>query len=762
MTILSSAAEAAVRVMRGESDLETIRVAIKDWRLARALALSNSASPTARTIAALQAGLPALLDESDLADPAVHAFVRSVIDMNGYDDALSLWLKVAPAGWSAGHVTAIMDAMQRGACFPDIAAALIGPSDDAVNAIMKSVNIETVIRQWGRADPNTPTAWMARVSPNAWRRLHGMLLRDRHLFSSCIPWLPPEAIPSTAHIFIPDALDAFADASPVARARHASLLSRMLQTALPEHLGALTRLALVARRKDVWRRVQDLANESPDMAVTVVVAAPWSDLPDHVRKDMLNAAKRSDICAAIAAARGRSAHAPVTNVSATAFFAALNPVVWDALPPDAQRQWLDALPVDETHLAIRSLGLRTEFLARARLNNDLVIAARRHAPDAAALCTALFPVSLFDVDVITAPLLIAAMPETPPDPGAFFCIAAQQSPPDIIARARAALRTPSDLAVAVTVQRFTSRPHWVYDRCAALHHALRGRTWSDVSSPLAFLGDHARALAAPDLDHLARRMAAPDRRVAMRRALDAIAALPPTVAIPALSALGWRTEHADLQDIAAAFAHALHAHGDHALAVIDALASNALRRALLPLPDDPHAAHAVRVLARDDFDVGRRLARALERRAWNAARSALLHASADHAHAILRSLPDEIRSALLSNAGTYARSLADAARSDALHTAFQRIASVDPLAALALADIAAHLPDVSERGIATLARTPQIARMLLPLLRSDIQDILRSHPVIDAVCADLSETANATNGVHAAITRRTQRRSMSG
>ena len=210
--------------------------------------------------------------------------------------------------------------------------------------------------------------------------------------------------------------------------------------------------------------------------------APWNDLPEEVRAAILERADRSPVCAAIAAARGRrdAATTNKTYETAAAFFAALDPRVWDALDADTQRSWRRSLEASALSLAVRSLGLRPEFLARALPTDTLARAVRQHARTEEAWRAALFPVALRMVDPESAHALSAAMPMMPPDPGAFFVSAGGRADPALIAPAGAALRSPADLALAVVLQRSGGGDASIRARADGLRRALRGRSWADL------------------------------------------------------------------------------------------------------------------------------------------------------------------------------------------------------------------------------------------------------------------------------------------
>ena len=99
MTDPSSALNAAVCAVRGESDLATVRPALTDERLVRVTACAPGAHAVMQTIAALRCGLTGLADPAMGASPAFReAFARLIGTAEG-QTALRAWAEVAPAGW---------------------------------------------------------------------------------------------------------------------------------------------------------------------------------------------------------------------------------------------------------------------------------------------------------------------------------------------------------------------------------------------------------------------------------------------------------------------------------------------------------------------------------------------------------------------------------------------------------------------------------------------------------------------------------------
>ena len=67
-------------------------------------------------------------------------------------------------------------------------------------------------------------------------------------------------------------------------------------------------------------------------------------MPGNVQDAILSAADHSDVCAAIAFARGvRPDPLAMTGKTARAFFAAVTREVWTALPAEMQQAWQSSL-----------------------------------------------------------------------------------------------------------------------------------------------------------------------------------------------------------------------------------------------------------------------------------------------------------------------------------------------------------------------------------------------------------------------------------
>ena len=751
----SSAQDAAIRALRGESALDAVRPALTDEGLARVIACAPGVHPVVQSIAALRGGLPALLNRKDIAAPALHDALARLIGTEIGMPVIAMWVKVAPSDWGAASAATLIDAVRRHRCAPDVAAALIGPGDASAALLRCSSDAAFAIRCWGISTPDDPTGWMRRLDLHECRRLLDIVQHDPYALASCLPWLPVDvASAADLGVFLDptlrgDALEAFTVASPTARRLHADLVRQIVADARPLHLKALTRLACAMHADDVWMRVQTLVRDSPDDAWHVVAAAPWDALSDVVRDAILGSADRSEICAAAAAARGRIATATLdsseSTVARSAFFAALDPAVWNALDGETRRRrivaWLEF--ANDALLALRALGLRPEILARAEIDNDLVHAARRHTSDDAALRAALLPVALGGVGAVApaaAHALIAAMP-TPDDPGAFFCVASGRADPDLIAPARSALRAPADLACAVALQRIAGYLPWSVEAPATLADLLRGRTWDDLPPILALLDANARTTLTPDRDALVAQLGLPNRHTAVHAALTRLASLSPEIAIPTIVVLHrWTSQPPDASAEAETIAFMLRRHGDVFLDIADALADDR-RVALLPLPNETRRADALRALVRDAPVIGQTLACALRDQDWRQALLALLTAPPQHAAAVWQALED-------SEQRSVASSLPARGRTDTT------IARCDTLAALALQALQSSDPDLQDAGIAALAQRPDPLRARWDDLSPEVQQFLCAHPAIAVAIADIGRSSTSTAIVRRCRTRR--------
>jgi len=426
---------ATLRALRGESDLRVIAPALRKYQFARVLALAPGVHPIVSALGALGSWLPDILTPDECASPALSAAIASLIGTDTGERVLLTWAKVAPAGWGASHAADVIDAVRCNRCDPWAAAALIGPCDASAALLRASRAIAYVIRHWEQATPDDPTAWMNALTPAERGRLLKALRGAPSVAASCLPWLPAtRAADVPKRVALADvsgALNAYAAASPVARARHADILAALIQCAERDDLAALTRLAVATDMDVAWTAIADLLREAPNSADQVVAAAPWNDVRADVQEAILSAAPHNDVCAAIAFARGdRTVPSTITQKTARAFFAAVTRKVWDALSEWEKQAWRCQLVTWDMSLAVRSLGPDPAFMAGAEPDAALVAAVRRHIRDDRTLRHTLLPIAVRDLPPDAVPAIIAALP-APPDPVAFIQIAggAREIPP---------------------------------------------------------------------------------------------------------------------------------------------------------------------------------------------------------------------------------------------------------------------------------------------------------------------------------------------
>jgi len=615
------------------------------------------------------------------------------------------------------------------------------------------------------AGDEDPTAWVDRLEETQRKRLLGTLCADLAAAASCLPWLPeanaddvannvvtnikhpnraadlpPKLTPYVAALSL--ALNAYAAASPVARIRHAAILSALIQHAKPHNLAALTRLAVDSGMDAAWAAVVQVLRANPWSAVHVVAATPWNDLHVDVQTTMLSAADHNNVCAAIAYARGvRDQSPPTTGMTARAFFAAVTPEVWTALPMEKKRTWHDELDMLDASLAVRSLGLDPIFLEHARLNADMIAAVRRHAPNEETLRWTLLPMAVRDLPIVAdVSDVVAALP-APPDPVAFVQIACAEQweiPP--------ALRdwivthpAPHACRTAVMVLRAVHD----YDpiaRCTALMHALAGWSAEEINALLTALPKNACAVLHFNTNVLANAPAHPDRQDTFRQALDALDALPPSVAIPARHALGalaqtaWQLGRRYAGEIPATV---LRSHGRIFADIVGALA-DAVRSAVLPGWDDPHVESALDHLAAADPLVAHYLSHALHANDSIAAYNALTAASLEETRRIWQSLPNALQQSVLGDRDALLTDAAAPGRVDDLAQALHERSGDDGLLPLlALRMLIDDDKAQRARGAALLVQWINLAISLLPLLRDDLRVWLETDPRIAVACADL-------------------------
>ena len=406
MKTSSAVLSATLRALRGAADPHIVAPALGDRRFARILALAPGVHPIVGALGALAGKVPDLLIPGAIESPALHAAIAALIGTDAGDRVLEAWAWVAPAGWGALHDAALINAVHNNRCAPWVAAALIGPCDASAALLSRTWDIARAVQRWGRTTPDHPTAWMEGLSSTERKRLVNMLAPNGASVPSaaaiCLPWLPRHCVAEIAeHIAgmpLLSALDAYACASPIARARHIDILSALIERGDPDAFAALTCLAVVPGMGEVWNAVARLLRASPHDAVSVVATVEWNDVCADIRETILSAvdSDSSGICAALAFACGERSDPPaMTPETARAFFAAVTPAVWTALPAETQHAWrAEIVSSDIAVLAVRSLGPDPAFLAHADLNNRLITTVRRHRQNDDAVRRTLLPVAV--------------------------------------------------------------------------------------------------------------------------------------------------------------------------------------------------------------------------------------------------------------------------------------------------------------------------------------------------------------------------------
>ena len=737
---------ATLRALRGETDLQIIAPVLRDPRFARILALAPNVDPVVGAHGALAGALPDLLTPAVRDSPALSAAIASLIGTEAGNDILKAWADVAPVGWGASHTDALIDAVRCNRCRPWAAAALIGPSADAASLLYETWDIVRAIRWWGQATPDDPTAWMDDLASAERDRLVHALRTVPGNAAACCPWLPDaiaaDIISRIDKPFLPSALTAYAAASPAARAHHADVLTTLIQHARWNHLADLTRLAVVAGMDAVWATVVRILHDDPWSAIAVITETPWNNLDAKVQTTILSAAPHNDVCAAIAFARGvRKRPPPTTGTTARAFFAAVTPKVWNALPMEMQRVWCTQLAAWHMPLAVRSLGPDPTFLARAYLNADVIAAVRCHFHDDGDLRHTLLPVAVRDLPLIAVPDIVGAL-LPPPDPVAFVqIVCGEREMPPALHDWIVAHPMLHAYGTAATILRAAEQSDAIAARCAALAQALADWSWEETDALLAALPDDTHAALHPNADALTAALAHPDRRDAFRQALDALDALPSSAALPArhaLDALAQTKTPSDQRHAGEilALATVLRNHGRIFADIAGALRHDK-RAALLPHWDDPYVGSSLETLAVADPLASYHVAHALHANDPATARDALATAPLDKMPGIWRLLPDTIRSAILGDGDALLTDVAAPGRADALAQTLQAWNADDPLALLALRMLIENDEARRARGAAILAQQPDMAASLLLLLREDLRAVLVRDPRIAVAGADL-------------------------
>ena len=233
-------------------------------------------------------------------------------------------------------------------------------------------------------------------------------------------------------------------------------------------------------------------------------------------------------------------------------------------------------------------------------------------------------------------------------------------------------------------------------------------------------------------DHPALRRAHPNRRNAFRRATNAPATLPPSVAIPvryALSVLATDDDRARRRSAREGFAIAARGHGPLVLDILESCTSD-VRAAMLP------GAVEGRSLAASDPLVAHYLAYALQDGDADVALDALAAAPAEEIMRIWRLMPEALQSAVPGDRDA----LASAPPRRAARTPAQTLRSCPADDTLPLPALRMLIEDGERRrarGAATPTQRPDLASALLPLLRKDLHALLACDPRIVVAIADL-------------------------
>jgi len=742
----SSALAATLRALHGKTDVHVIALALDNQCFACMPALAPNVDPLVGALSALAGGLQELLAPAMRESPALSAAITFLIGTDAGDRILSTWAEVAPAGWGASYASTLIDAVCVRRFQPWGATALIGLCDASATLVIQTGDIARAVRRGGQTTPSTPTAWMDNLTPAEC----DLLLAPVHtgFFNNVrrLLWLPAEYAANVTGRIAPadvsEGLAAYAEASPIARIRHADILAALMQRARPNDLIELTRLAVASRMDAAWNTMVHLLCKDPEYADHVVTAAPWDDLHPGVQTTILSAADHNDVCAAIAFARGvRSDAPPITQKTARAFFAAVIPEVWNTLTKRTQRAWRSKRDAWHAHLAIQSPGPSSTFLAHACLDDALIAAVRRHATDEGSVCQILLPVAVRALSVAAIPAVVAALPP-PPNPVAFVQIAGRtRDLPPALRGWIAAHPTPQARgAVSAMLHaglRSITTP--VAARCQAPASAFTGWSSEETTALLTALPKDVRTALHPDSSALAQRLAHADQRDAFIHALTTLAALPSSVALPslyALDALAATRSFSAQRSAGAALAQARRNHGACFLGIMDTLA-DAPRKAILPRPQSGRRAVAVRAIAAADPLVAHLPAHALRSRFPTAALDALTHAPLSETEDIWRLLPETIQHAVLGDRDALASSAAAPGRVDDLAQTLQDWRADDPLPRLALRLLIDGAGERRARGAAIPAQRPDLATALLPLLRDDLHPPPKSVPAIGFAGADL-------------------------
>jgi uncharacterized membrane protein YeaQ/YmgE (transglycosylase-associated protein family) len=192
MHLGSPALAATLQALRGETDVHIVAPTFRDPWFARVLAFVPNVDPVVGALGALVSVLPNLLTPAECNSPALSAAVASLIGTEAGQCILPWWADVAPAGWGASHVTALIDAVRDNRCPPWAAAALIGPCDTSAALLIQMEDIAPAIQRWGQANLDAPTSWTNHLASAERDRFLKALRGDSYDIERCLPCLPAE------------------------------------------------------------------------------------------------------------------------------------------------------------------------------------------------------------------------------------------------------------------------------------------------------------------------------------------------------------------------------------------------------------------------------------------------------------------------------------------------------------------------------------------------------------------------------------------
>jgi hypothetical protein len=277
--------------------------------------------------------------------------------------------------------------------------------------------------------------------------------------------------------------------------------------------------------------------------------------------------------------------------------------------------------------------------------------------------------------------------------------------------------------------------------CARWATAFAGWKPENATAFLATLSNDARTALHPDHNVLANALAHPAWREPFRQAGCALAALPPSTALPAfqaLTALQTANHALDRRNACTELAQALRDHGQLFVDIAGALDDTA-QAAVLPHLSHPHDRSALEPLAATDPLVAHRLAHALLDNNPSVDRTVPATAPPQEVRRIWQLLPDTIRSAVLGDGDSLLYNVAALERADDVAQALRACGTdvAQPLLVLRMRIDA----DEKRRpwGATMLAQRPDVAAALLPrqFLREDVRALLAYDLQITVASADL-------------------------